>query len=191
MTRGWGFERELERFRALIFALSMTLFAVATQAQQPSTKVNPQATATPSPTPVSEDNTGPRRIHAIHTADTIKIDGLLDEPAWSLVPPATDFRQQQPNEGAPASERTDVRVLFDDKNIYFGIRAFDSDAKHINARELVRDAGFSNDDTIAIVLDTYHDRRNAFRFILNPLGTQQDALITDEGRDVNVTWNGS
>ena len=86
---------------------------------------------------------------------------------------------------------TEVRVLFDDRNIYFGIRAFDSDAAHINARELVRDAEFSNDDTVAIVLDTYHDRRNAFRFIVNPLGTQQDALITDEGRDINVTWNGS
>src|SRR5204862_7493673 len=57
--------------------------------------------------------------------------------------------------------------------------------------ELVRDADFSNDDTVAILLDTYHDRRNAFRFIVNPLGTQQDALITDEGRDINITWNGA
>src|SRR5439155_14267507 len=136
------------------------------------------------PTPLSQDSKGLRRIHTTRTTDAIKIDGTLDEPSWSLGQPATDFLQQQPNEGAPASERTEVRVLFDDKNIYFGIRAFDSDAKHINARELVRDADFSNDDIIAIVLDTYHDRRNAFRFIVNPLGTQQDALITDEGRDI-------
>ena len=61
-------------------------------------------------------------------------------------------------------------MLFDDKNVYFGIRAFDSGAKHINARELVRDADFSNDDIVSIVLDTYHDRRNAFRLIVNPLG---------------------
>ena len=77
-------------------------------------------------------------------------------------PTATEFLQQQPTEGAPASERTEARVIFDDKNIYFGIRAFDSDAKHINARELVSDADFSNDDAVAILLDTYHDRRNAF-----------------------------
>ncbi len=191
MTRAWRFERQLKRFRALMFALSLTLFSVATQAQQPATSINPQPASSPSPTPLSQDSTGPRRIHAIRTADTIKIDGLLDEPAWSLVQPATDFRQQQPNEGAPASERTEVRVLFDDKSIYFGIRAFDSDAKHINARELVRDAGFSNDDTVAILLDTYHDRRNGFQFVVNPLGTQQDALITDEGRDINITWNGA
>jgi len=71
-------------------------------------------------------------------------------PPWSLAQPATDFLQQQPTEGAAASERTEIRVLFDDKNIYLGIRAFDSDARHINARELVRDADFSNDDTVAM-----------------------------------------
>src|SRR5207244_5686531 len=105
--------------------------------------------------------------------------------------PATDFRQERPTEGAPASERTEVRVLFDDKNIYFGIRAFDSEAAHINARDLVRDSNFPNDDKVEILLDTYHDGRNAFRFAVNPLSTQQDALITDEGRDVNVSWDGS
>src|SRR6266480_6824264 len=185
------FDNRLKRFRAQMFALSLTLFAVAAQAQQPSTSINPQATTTPTPTPLPQNSTGPRRIHAIRTTDTIKIDGLLDEPPWSLAQPATEFIQQQPTEGASASEGTEVRVLFDDKNIYFGIRAFDSDAKHINARELVRDADFSNDDTVAILLDTYHDRRNGFRFVVNPLGTQQDALITDEGRDINITWNGA
>src|SRR5207249_2966660 len=124
MRRAWRFEGQLKRFRALIFALSMTLFSVAAQAQQPSTTINPQATSSPSPTPLSQDSKGPRRIHAIRTTDPIKIDGTLDEPSWSLVQPATDFLQQQPNEGAPASERTEVRVLFDDKNIYIGIRAF-------------------------------------------------------------------
>src|SRR6266542_2140595 len=182
---------KLKRFRArMMFALGMTLFAVASQAQQPSTTNKTQSTPTkPAQTP--SPNNSLRRIQAVRITDALRIDGLLDEAAWSMAQAASEFLQQQPTEGAPASERTEVRVLFDDKNIYFGIRAFDSDAKHINARELVRDADFSNDDTIAIVLDTYHDRRNAFRFIVNPLGTQQDALITDEGRDINVTWNGS
>src|SRR5258706_16043232 len=129
------FDNRLKRFRALMVALSMTLFAVATQAQQPSPSVNPQAAATPSPTPLSQDGTGPRRIHSIRTNDAIKIDGILDESPWSLAQPATEFKQERPMEGAPATERTEVRVLFDDKNIYFGIRAFDSDAAHINARE--------------------------------------------------------
>ena len=138
-----------------------------------------------------EQTNSPRYIKAITISEPIKVDGILDEPAWDLAEPATDFRQEEPTEGAPASEKTEVRVLYDARNIYFAIRAFDSDAAHINARELVRDANFSNDDKVEILLDTYHDRRNAFRFAVNPLGTQQDALITDEGRDVNLSWDSS
>src|SRR2546429_2658947 len=189
MTRAWRFEGQLKRFRALMFALSMTLLAIVAQAQQTSTTDKTQSTITkPAHLPAPS---GLRRIQAVRITDILKIDGLLDEPAWSLVEPATDFRQERPTEGAPASERTEVRVLFDDKNLYFGIHAFDSEATHINARDLVRDSNFPNDDKIEILIDTYHDRRNAFRFAVNPLGTQQDALITDEGRDVNVSWDGS
>src|SRR5437762_12611070 len=184
------FDKRLKRFRALIVALNVSLFVTVAHAQQTSTTDKTQS-APAKPAQLPSPSNALHRIQAVRAADTIKIDGLLDEPAWSLAQPATDFLQQQPTEGAAASERTEVRVLFDDKNIYFGIRAFDSDAKHINARELVRDADFSNDDTVAVLLDTYHDRRNGFRFMVNPLGTQQDALITDEGRDINITWNGA
>jgi len=130
-----------------------------------------------------------RRVRAVHAAANIKIDGHMDEPAWADAVPATDFLQQNPNEGAPASERTEVRVLYDSKFIYFGIRAFDSEAQKINARELTRDADFANDDAVGIILDTNHDRRNAFLFVVNPLGTQQDGLITDEGHTTNYSWD--
>lgn len=129
------------------------------------------------------------RIRVLHITEPIKIDGRLDEPVWSQAEVATDFRQQEPNEGEPASEKTEVRLLFDDKNVYIGVHAFDADPSRINSRELVRDATFSNDDKVEILIDTYHDRRNAYRFAVNPLGTQQDALITDEGRDVNLSWD--
>src|SRR5829696_5652501 len=132
---------------------------------------------------------GKRSIRIRRVTETIKIDGRVDEPAWSEADVAADFRQQEPNEGTPASETTEVRVLFDEKNLYVGIHAFDSEPARINSRELVRDASFSNDDKVEILLDTYHDRRNAYRFALNPLGTQQDALITDEGRDLNLSWD--
>jgi hypothetical protein len=191
MTNGWRrFDNGFERLTArLIVVLSITLLAAIAQAQQLPTANNVQQSTTERVTQSPSQTPGPRRIQAIHISDEIKIDGLLNESAWSLAQPATDFRQERPIEGSAASEKTEVRVLFDDKNIYFGIRAFDSDAGHINARELVRDASFSNDDRVEILLDTYHDRRNAFRFAVNPLGTQQDALITDEGRDVNISWD--
>ncbi len=179
------------RFRALLMlGFSLTVFVVA-QAQQPSTKENPLQATAETPAQLAQQNAGLRRIQAFRLTETIKIDGLLNEPAWSHAQPATDFLQERPIEGALASERTEVRVLFDDKNVYFGVRAFDSDTSQINARDLVRDSDFPNDDKIEILLDTYHDRRNAFRFAVNPLGTQQDALITDEGRDINASWDGS
>jgi Domain of unknown function (DUF5916)/Carbohydrate family 9 binding domain-like len=181
-----GFEGFMSR---LIVALNLILFAVIAQAQRVPTTDNPQQATPAMPTQSPSQSPDSRRIQAVRVSDAIKIDGLLNEPAWSQAQPATDFRQERPIEGAPASENTEVRVLFDDRNIYFAIRAFDSDAAHINARELVRDASFSNDDKVEILLDTYHDRRNAFRFAVNPLGTQQDALITDEGRDVNISWD--
>jgi hypothetical protein len=139
----------------------------------------------------SSQNSSARRIRILRISDPIKIDGHLDEPAWSQAEAATDFRQESPTEGAPASEKTEVRVLYDNKNLYIGIRAFDSEAAKINARDLVRDSTFDTDDRVQIVLDTNHDRRNAFRFSVNPLGTQQDALITDEGKDINLSWDGS
>ena len=133
MTNGWRrFDNGFERFRArLITALSISLFVVVTQAQQLPTKDNTQQSAV-----TQSQSTSSRRIQAVRVSDAIKIDGLLDEAPWSLAQPATDFLQQEPTEGAPASERTEVRVLFDDRNIYFGIRAFD-DPTQINARELV------------------------------------------------------
>src|SRR5215208_7394761 len=137
----------------------------------------------------SPQDNGLRRLRVLHITEPIKVDGRLDEPSWSQAAPATDFRQQEPNEGQLASEQTEIRLLFDDKNLYVGIHAFDSEPSRINFRELVRDASFSNDDKVEVLLDTYHDRRNAYRFAVNPLGTQQDALITDEGRDVNLSWD--
>ena len=121
------FDNRLERFRALLLALTMTPLVIVAQAQQTSTTDKTQST---SAKPAQEPQKSPegRRIQAVRVADAIKIDGLLDEPDWSLAQPATEFLQQQPTEGAPASERTEVRVLFDDKNIYLGIRAFDSGA---------------------------------------------------------------
>ncbi|HKG98453.1 MAG TPA: sugar-binding protein, partial [Pyrinomonadaceae bacterium] len=106
----------------------------------------------PRATPIVSGET--RRIRVLRISEPIKIDGHLDESAWSEAVAATDFRQQEPNEGTPASEKTEVRVLFDDRNLYIGIHAFDSDPANINARELVRDASFSNDDKVEVLLDT-------------------------------------
>ncbi len=117
------------------------------------------------------------------------LDGKLDEEAWSQSNVVGDFKQKDPNEGMPATEKTEVRALYDGENLYFGVRCLDSQPEGILARELRRDDSFGNDDSFAVILDTFHDHRNAFLFRINPRGTQYDALITQEGIDVNVSWD--
>src|SRR2546425_886749 len=119
----------------------------------------------------------------------VRVDGVLDDEAWHEAEAATDFVQQDPHVGEPVSEPTEVRVLVDNEAIYFGIICRDAETHGVIARELRRDNPFAGDDHFEILLDTFHDHRNAYHFAVNPLGTQYDALITDEGHDINTEWN--
>lgn len=116
------------------------------------------------------------------------VDAVLDEPFWREIPAVTDFRQRVPVDGAPASERTELRVAFDENNLYFALVLHDSDPAGIRRSILHREGRIDQDDNIRIGLDTYYDRRNAYIFEINPFGTQGDALITDESMTL-ADWN--
>lgn len=126
----------------------------------------------------------------LFTKNDISIDGILDEPDWRSSPVLSNFRQIQPLDRAPASEITEVRILQNDDNIYFGITCFDSEPEKITAFEMQRDADFTNDDNITVYLDTYRDFRNFYTFSTNPLGCRSDAIITD-GQHANGAWDGN
>jgi hypothetical protein len=130
-----------------------------------------------------------KSLRAYRISTSIRVDGVLDEQPWQDAEPASAFVQQDPRTGEPASEATEVRVLVDGEAIYFGITCRDSNPGGIVARELRRDNAFADDDHFEILLDTFHDHRNAFHFAINPRGTQYDALVTDEGHDINTEWN--
>ena len=130
-----------------------------------------------------------KTLHAHRIASPVRVDGVLDDEAWREAEAASDFVQQDPRAGEPVSEATEVRVVVDNEAIYFGIVCHDSEPHGVIARELRRDNPFAADDHVEILLDTFHDHRNAYHFAVNPLGTQYDALITDEGRDINAEWN--
>ena len=144
---------------------------------------------------------GRKRIRAVRTEQPLVVDGSLDEPAWQEAEVALGFIQRDPREGEPSTEQTEFRILYTPDTLYIGVICYDSNAAGILATERRRDGGTSsntvgggqdsleNDDTIALVFDTFHDHRNAFLFRTNPLGTQYDALITDEGRTVNKEWD--
>ena len=130
----------------------------------------------------------------------MKVDGLLTEPEWQAAPVIADFKQREPLEGVPATEATEIRILYDANTMYVGVLARDREPDAIIARILARDRlmepefdgkpRFGGDDGIAILLDPFHDHRNAFVFATNPNGAEFDALITDEGRGFNVDWRG-
>ncbi len=123
-----------------------------------------------------------------------RLDGRLADPVWQQASPITDFRQREPYEGQPATERTEVRILYTRNEVYFGVVCHDSVANGPVATQLRRDVTQELDDYFEIVIDSRFDRRNAYVFQINPLGTQRDALITDEQveatQDGDPGWDG-
>jgi Carbohydrate family 9 binding domain-like len=119
-----------------------------------------------------------------------KLDGTLDDPEWQKAKPVTNFLQREPFEGRAGTEKTEVRILYDKHDVYFGVSCFDSEASKIVASELRRDVSQELDDYFEIIIDSAHDRRNAYVFQFNPLGTQRDALITEEQRTDSDTGDG-
>ena len=116
------------------------------------------------------------------------IDGVLDEPLWAMIEPITDFRQRDPVDGAPGSEPTEVRIGYDANALYFGFVFHDSEPSLIRRSILHRGGRIDKDDRVIVALDTYHDRRNAYIFEIGALGTQDDALISDESMTLD-DWN--
>ena len=129
------------------------------------------------------------QIQAYRTARAPHIDGSLDDPVWRDAQAIEAFLQREPLAGAPASERTLVRILYDDDNLYFGFRCLDSEPDKIIANRMQRDAALDENDNIQIILDTYDDRRGGFFFSTNPLGARRDALLSNEGRTRNESWD--
>ena len=131
----------------------------------------------------------PPVITATRIEEPIQLDGLLVEPAWEQAERISSFVQQEPQEGAPTSERTEVMILFDSGNLYIGVLCFDSEPGGIRATEQRRDNELESDDIFEIILDTLHDHRSSYLFRINPLGTLYDATITNEGQSSNENWD--
>ena len=129
-----------------------------------------------------------REARAVRIETPPRVDGVLDEPFWAQIRPVTGFRQRDPVDGAPASERTEVRIAYDNDALYFGFSFFDSEPDRILRAILDRGGRISKDDRVVIALDTYLDRRNGYIFEVGALGTQDDALFTDESLD-RPDWN--
>ena len=110
------------------------------------------------------------------------MDGnVRDDPAWAGVPSATGFVQTAPDEGQPASERTEVRVVFTNDTIYFGVVCYDRDPSSIIVTDSRRDSQLSNSDSFELILDTFLDQQNGFVFGTSPAGQEYDGQLVNEG----------
>ncbi len=123
------------------------------------------------------------------TPGTVVVDGVLDEVVWQQAERGGGFRQRQPVELAPATEPTEVQVAFDTETLFVAVRAFDREPERIIAGEMGLDVGIFRDDGVVLLLDTFHDRRNAYFFETNANSSRTDGLVTDEGRDFNTDWD--
>ena len=129
------------------------------------------------------------RMSAHRTSEEIKVDGVFDEPVWQTVEPIRQLYQIQPDQGEPATEKSEVRILYDDKKLYFGFIFFDEMDK-IVANDMRRDSpGLRSNDYGFLLLDTYNDRRNAVFFRFTPVGGMEDTAVSNSGGSLNTSWD--
>jgi len=118
----------------------------------------------------------------------IKLDGILDEPAWNTVEAVSQFYKKFPNDIGAAKKQTEVKYLFDDKNIYFAFKVYDSGTAII--KSLKRDIGHDGNDGVAIVLDPLNQKTNGFYFVLSALNVQSEGQLTGDSEDgLSYSWD--
>lgn len=144
------------------------------------------------PQTVAHDDQGRATVRAVRLTQPLSLDGRLDEEVYRTIPPIDGFLQQVPQQGAPASEPTEMWVFFDEDNLYIAARCLDSQPGRIAANELRRDNnGIFENDNFGIALDTFLDRRNAYYFQTNAIGALRDATVTESGNNANwsTVWD--
>ena len=182
----------LQSFRCLrrvcrVLVTCLVLYGTASAGQGRTIDGPPPPVA---PAVVARDAAGRVTVRAVRVTTPISVDGTLDEAVYGDVLALSDFIQQEPNEGAPATEKTEAWVLFDDDHIYVSIRNWDSapESRWV-ANEMRRDSfNVVQGDSVHISFDTFYDRRNGVVFGVNPLGGRVDGQSTDE-RNFNLDWN--
>jgi len=146
----------------------------------------PQAADAPPSVPSPTAN----EVTAVFAETAPRIDGHLDEPLWATIAPVTGFTQIWPDDGAPETERTEVRIAYDRDYLYVAYACYDREAALIRAQNLERGGRNDRDDHVYLALDTFRDGRNAYLFEMNALGTQDDATITDQTLTIDsFSWD--
>ena len=166
---------------------------LAAQNRQPADQSGVRIDGPPPPVPpetVTRDADGRATMRAVRLAEPLRVDGALAEAVYEQTRPVSRLIQQLPDEGDPESERTEVWVFFDDRNVYVSARLWESAPEdEWIANDMRRDSfQIINNDTFSVAFDTFYDRRNGVAFMVNPIGGFFDYEISDEGSP-NSDWN--
>ena len=174
---------------ALIILSSVFSIPLILEASNQTEQANPPETVSRNPVDY-ETARFSRIVTAVRTTDEIIIDGVLNEAGWATGLPAKDFTQFEPSPGMPATEPTEVYFLYDDNNLYVGAICFQAERSPIIATELQKDFGTTDNDGIAVILDSLHDLQSGFTFGTNPIGAKFEAQAMNDGGTMNRTWDG-
>ncbi len=132
----------------------------------------------------------PDTIYAEYVQEEIQLDGKPDEAVWKRAVHINNFTQRELNIGEPATERTEVAILYTAKTLYIGFWGYDRNPQKIIAREMKRDFDWGGEDNFEVIIDTYNDDRNGFLFAINPNAARADAQVLNNGESFNKFWNG-
>ncbi|VAX27424.1 hypothetical protein MNBD_IGNAVI01-1480, partial [hydrothermal vent metagenome] len=130
------------------------------------------------------------KVHVLNENDQISLDGILNEQVWKEADSISNLTMVEPREGAAPTQKTVIRILADESNIYLGVRCYDSEPSKIISFSKARDSYLYSEDRIKFVFDTYLDQRSGYIFAVNPEGTRYDALVSNYGEDENSNWDG-
>lgn len=164
---------------AALASLAFPVPAMAQSGEDPQASVEPiDPDLAPRPSAMATRATGP-----------VRVDGVLDDTTWGVAQVIDQFYQQKPNAGMPASELTEVRILFDDENLYIGAELHDQPGYKPIIPTLQRDPNTRDGDAFGITFDPFLDGKTVFSFLFNPGGAVRDIQTADDGRINNAAWD--
>ncbi len=132
----------------------------------------------------------PDSIPAYFTNEKITLDGKLTENCWRKATKISNFTQREQNTGEPATEKTEIAIVYNTNIMYIGFWGYDDNPGKIVAQQMKRDFRWDTDDNFEVIISTFNDNRNGYLFVINPNGARADVLISNEGEGFNKNWNG-
>lgn len=167
---------------------ALTAPAVAQPPLEPSPPADDASKAESVSAPLRSPS-GRLQVVAVQATEPVVIDGHLNDEVWRIAPRVSGFVQSEPQEGEPATEKTEVLVAYDADNLYIAAYCHDRDPAGVVVNDIREDFRLGNQDSFEVILDTFADRRNGFVFMTNPAGARSDQQMTNEGREVNASWD--